>query len=191
MPRPGNFGGAGLGGASGSGVPAGAPSIGPHLSRRLWRRSEFSSADDLLDLRAIQRFVFQQRVGDDFQLVAVGFDEFLRRLVGLVDDALDLRVNFLRGLLAVILACASCRGPGKHIPCVVAVLHHAELVAHAPVHDHRAAPVAWPAGCRIAAPLEMSSVTISSAMRPAIVMMIVSIASLRRCSACLPSAATW
>ena len=146
VPRPGSFGGTGFGGFSGSGVPAGAPIMRTDIRRRLGRRRERSGADDFFHLRAVERFVFEQAVGDDFQLVAVGFNHLLRRLERAVHDALHLGVNVLRGRLAVIFR-AHHVAAEENIFLRLAVKHVAELLAHAPVHDHRLGQAAWPAGC--------------------------------------------
>jgi len=63
VPKPGSFGGTGFGGVSGRGVPAGAPKNRFALRLGRWR-SEPAGFDNFLDLRAIERFVFEQRAGN-------------------------------------------------------------------------------------------------------------------------------
>src|SRR5579872_1606746 len=71
--------------------------------RRGWR-GKLASADDLLHLRAFERLVLQQRVGDQFEFVAIRVNDLLRDFEGVVDDAFHLRIDRLGRLLAVVFA---------------------------------------------------------------------------------------
>src|SRR5437588_3110245 len=57
-----------------------------HRRRARWWIDQAAVLDDFLDLRAIERLVFEQRFRNDFQLVAVRGEHLLRVLVGVVDQ---------------------------------------------------------------------------------------------------------
>src|SRR6266850_1197958 len=104
-----------------------------------WRRgrSELAGADDLFDLETFEGFVFEQTIGNHLQLFAVAIDDLFGAAKGFVDDALDLVIDVLGGLFAVILAAADFAAKEDKL-VVVAILDHAELIAHAPLANHRA-----------------------------------------------------
>ena len=106
------------------------------LRNRLVRR-EFARAHNLQHLRAVEGLVLEKRLGDHLQLVEIGHDDVLRDLVLFVDDPFDFAVDFLGRELAVNLR-ASHFASKENIFVVIAVLHHAEFVAHAPLHHHGA-----------------------------------------------------
>ena len=54
---------------------------------------------DVVDLVAVDGFVFHQRIGHHVQLVDVVLENLLRTRIGAVDDGADLAVDIVRGLV--------------------------------------------------------------------------------------------
>ncbi len=69
---------------------------GRHNVRRGRRRGKLAGPHDFVHLLPVEGLVFEQRLGNQLQLVQVGRQDVLRGLVGVIDDALDLAVNLLR-----------------------------------------------------------------------------------------------
>lgn len=101
------------------------------------RRREFAGMDDFLDLHAVKRFVFEQPFRDQFQFVAIAKNQVVGGLVARINDAFDFLVNLPRGAFAIDFG-ARHLAPEENVFVVIAVLHHAELVAHAVLANHRA-----------------------------------------------------
>src|SRR6185369_18032944 len=57
------------------------------------------AGEQLLDLVARQRLIFEQRLGERFELLAEFLEHVLGAVVPLVDDAADLLVDRTRGLV--------------------------------------------------------------------------------------------
>ena len=60
------------------------------------RRSKLTGAHDLIHLMAIERLVFEQRFGDQLKLVTMYGEQIFGDRIGLINDAFDFRVNFLK-----------------------------------------------------------------------------------------------
>ena len=63
-------------------------------------RIEFAGPHDLRDLAAVERFVFEQAIGDHLEFVPIVVDDVFGDAKLFVDDPLDFGVDFLRRALA-------------------------------------------------------------------------------------------
>src|SRR6185369_15414710 len=63
------------------------------------RRTNFAELENFQHVLAVDRLVFEQRLGDFVQGRTMLSDDLRRAAVLLLDDAMDLRIDFARGVL--------------------------------------------------------------------------------------------
>ena len=69
------------------------------------RRSKLASADDFFNLRAIERFVLEQRLGDEFKFIQIGRDDILGNVVCLIEVYWILKILIFRwDMLKLVVA---------------------------------------------------------------------------------------
>ena len=93
--------------------------------------------DQLGDLAAVDRLVLEQRLGDQLEAAAVLGDQLGGPLLLLGEDAGDLLVEQLGGVVAVLAAARHQVLAEEHL-LLAAPRHRADAVAHAPLADHPA-----------------------------------------------------
>src|SRR5690606_8595245 len=98
-------------------------------------RGQRLARHDGFDLFTSERLALQQRLGDGVEPVAVLLDDLSRAVVLRRDEAADLVVDLLGGLVAVLFVEA---GSEEARLFALDVGERAELVAHAPLGDHGA-----------------------------------------------------
>src|SRR6185369_1594644 len=105
----------------GRGVGTGVgPERGARRGAHRLRRTRRTALHDVLDLVAVERFDFEQRLGHRFDLVAVFLDELPRQRILLVDDATDLQVDLLHRRLGHVLLRRD-RAAEEHLALVLGV----------------------------------------------------------------------
>src|SRR5438128_723217 len=92
-------------------------------------------AQDLVDLRAVDRLALEERLGHLVEHLEVAAQEELGALVGLEQDAAHLGVDMDGGLLRVVDLLREVAAE-EDLLLLLAEGHRAELVAHAPLAHH-------------------------------------------------------
>ena len=98
-------------------------------------RGESTSTHDVCDLGSFESLVFQERPGDQFHLVPILCQNVIGRLEADIDDTLHLGVNPQGSLFAVFLGTHHITTQ-EDVFLGLSVEDHAQLITHAPVHDH-------------------------------------------------------
>src|SRR5438309_65562 len=98
---------------------------------------EGPGAEDARDLLAVERLALEERAGKRVELLDVLVDDLAGPDGGLEHDALDLRVDHERRVLAVVLG-SSHFAPEEDVLLVLAEGERPELLGHAPLADHLA-----------------------------------------------------
>src|SRR5262249_40960457 len=105
--------------------------------RRRWPTLYRSTAQNEIDVRAIDGFVLKERLGQYFQLVYALLQAFPGHRIALHDNALDLGIDGARGLLRIVLVLRKLPTE-KDLLFLLAEGEGAHLFTHAPLADHLA-----------------------------------------------------
>jgi hypothetical protein len=120
--------------------------FGRFLRRELragrWRRAgrridQAAVLDDLANLRSVERLVFKQGTGYDFEFFAVREKDLFGARISAVNQFTHFLVDLLGGGLAVIAGARDIAAE-KDVILMLAVFYHAHPVTHAPLANHLA-----------------------------------------------------
>src|SRR6266849_894032 len=93
--------------------------------------------EESIELYGFERFLRDELLNDEVELVAVLREHFVRALTGALDDVVDLGVDHLRDLFRVVPLFLDLTAEEDEL-VAAAVLERAELLAHAELRDHLA-----------------------------------------------------
>src|SRR5437867_6535900 len=102
-----------------------------------WRINQAAVLDDFLNLRAVERFVFEQRFGDYLELVAIRDERLFRQLISVIEQFFYFLIDLL-GCRFAVVARARNVASEENVILVVTIFDHAHFFAHAPFANHPA-----------------------------------------------------